>query len=251
MKLSRKQRRLILDRLDTMFFGLKARLLGRHFTGPRIFFQVVKDVNPMDTLEGLYRYVLVHTTQSSKTKANEHDVEDLAEIFGNYTDAAKLKFANKIMAEVAAAETPKEAVEAVRENIETATSYVKTLVNAEAQTTVAYANREGIAQIASSQGVADPTVMKLGVIDNKMCESCRGLWHQEGNIRIPKVYKMSELQDGYNTDHKNPVPTVGSTHCNCRHILSYLPDGYGFSAAGQIEFRDFGHDEHAHQRKSK
>lgn len=57
-------------------------------------------------------------------------------------------------------------------------------------------------------------LLENGMISHN-CDNCKLLWHTEGNLRIPKVYKMSELSSGYNTDWKNPIPTVGTTHPHC------------------------------------
>jgi hypothetical protein len=121
------------------------------------------------------------------------------------------------------------------------------LVNTETKIAQAYAEREGINRVAASVGVEDPVVAKLGIIDDKMCKNCRKLWHTPGNIWIPKVYKMSELQEGYNKDWKNPVPTVGPTHPNCRHGLTFIPPNFGFDQSGNITFKGLGWDEHSFQ----
>lgn len=250
MKLTRKQRQTILDKLDDMFFGLKARLLGRFFKGPRIYFQIVKQVNPMETLEGLYRHAMAHM-HGPGAKIDDQSVEDLAEITANYIDAHKLKVANKIMADVAQAKTTKQAMSAIKNNVEHASTYIGSLVGNEAKTVQAYAEREGVTQVASSMGIADPVVAKLGVIDAKMCKNCKKLWHSESNIRVPKLYKLSELLEGYNTDHKNPIATVGPTHPHCRHTMTFVPPDYGFDSSGRIEFKGFGHDAYAEQNGSK
>lgn len=250
MKISKKQRQTILEKLDDMFMNLKARMLGRFFKGPRIYFQVVKQSDPMETLEGLYRYTMMHMF-GPNAKINEENIEDLSEITGNYIDAHKLKVANKIMADVAQAKTSKEAVKAIKENVEKADDYISMLVSNEVKTVQSYAEREGITQVSSSIGVKDPVIAKLGVIDEKMCNNCKKLWHSKSNIRIPKVYKMSELIDGYNSDQKNPIPTTGPTHPNCRHTMTFVPPDYGFDQNGQIIFVGIGHDEYSHQKSKK
>jgi hypothetical protein len=247
MDLTKKQRQTILNKIDDMFMGLKARLLGRFFKGPRIYFQIVKQSDPMETLEGLYRHTMAHMF-GPNAKINDENVEDLSEITANYIDAHKLKMANKIMAEVSQAKTSEEALNAIKSNMEKADDYISMLVSNEAKTVQSYAEREGIIQVASSIGVKDPIVAKLGVIDEKMCKNCKDLWHSK-NLRIPKVYKLSELTNGYNTDHKNPVPTVGPTHPNCRHTMTLIPPDYGFNDAGQVVFKSLGYNEYFNQNK--
>jgi hypothetical protein len=100
----------------------------------------------------------------------------------------------------------------------------------------------GIQQVGASLGVDDPTIARLGVWDDKICDACLKLWHQPDNQKIPRVWKMSELQSGYNTDQKNPVPTVSSTHPRCRHILTIVPPSFGYDENGRIKFIRFGYD---------
>lgn len=247
MQLTKRQRQTILKKIDDMFMGLKARLLGRFFTGPRIYFQVVKDSDPMETLEGLYHYTMMHS-HGPGSKINQDNIEDLSEITGNYIDAFKLKIVNKIMSEVAQSENANDAIAKIKENVEKADDYISKLVSTETKTVQAYAEKEGISQVASSIGVKDPVVAKLGVWDDKTCSSCKKLWHSQGNAKVPKVYKMSELIEGYNSDHKNPKPTVGPTHPNCRHTMTLIPPDFGFDKNGQIVFKSLGYDEYESQK---
>jgi hypothetical protein len=250
MKLNKEQRQAILDILDDMFNDLKARMLGRFFKGPSIYFQVVKQTDPIDTLEGLYNYTIAHMFSPS-AKVNEEDIEHLSDITANYIDAKKLQVANRIMHDVMQAETWDEALKSIKDHFADTTSYLKTLLNTETRITQAYAEKEGIQQVAQAVGVDDPVVAKLGVIDDKMCENCRKLWHLESNIRVPKVYKMSELAEGYNKDYKNPIPTLGPTHPNCRHILTFIPPNFGFNEFGRIEFKSLNYNVWEDQRKNQ
>lgn len=250
MKLSPKQRQTVLSRLDQMFMELKARMLGRFFRGPSIYFQVVRNVDPMDTMEGLYQHALTHTFGPA-ARPDEHTLESLAEITSNYIDAYKLKTANKMVIGIAQAKNSDEAIDVIKDTFHDATKYVETLIPTETKTAQAYAEREGIAQVASSLGVSDPTVAKLGVIDNKMCDVCRKLWHSDDNIRRPKLYKMSELQEGYNTDRKNPIPTIGASHPHCRHTLTLVAPGYDFNENGVIEFVGLSYDAYKARRDNK
>ena len=56
MKLTNVQREDIEFTIEDMFFHLKARLLGKYFTGPKIYFEVVEQTNPLETLEGVYNF---------------------------------------------------------------------------------------------------------------------------------------------------------------------------------------------------
>lgn len=249
MKLSPIQRRAVLDNLDKIFFNLKARMLGKFFTGPRLYFEVVQRSNPLDTVEGIFQYTM-KMLYGADAKAPEEQIEALAETTGNYLDVQRIKISNKVMSEIAQATTPEAALDKIVENVNKITEHVDLLIANETRTAQAYAEREGITRVAASIGVEDPVVCKVGIIDDRMCPSCRKLWHDQKNINIPKVYKLSELKEGYMTDHKRPYATVGPTHPNCRHVLTMVPPNYGFSSDGIIKFVGFGHDEYEHQRKS-
>lgn len=250
MKLSPAQRRAVLDNLDDIFYNLKARMLGKFFKGPKIYFEVVKRSNPLDTVEGIFNYTM-KMLYGSHIEAPDDQVEALAEVTGNYLDEQRLKISNKVMSEIASADSPETALASIRESVDKISEHVDMLVANEARTAQAYAEREGITRVASSIGIEDPTVCKVGIIDDKMCPNCKKLWHTEKNINIPKVYKLSELKDGYMKDHKNPYPTVGPTHPHCRHSLTMVPPNFGFDSSGTVDWKGFGWDEYAHQHSNE
>src|SRR5208283_3436067 len=116
------------------------------------------------------------------------------------------------------------------------------VVVTEARNMQAYAEKEGITRLAASIGDDDPVIVKLGVVDDKLCLACRTLWHDPTNLHKPRPWKLSELRDGYNKSQKDPIPTHAPSHPHCRHILSYIPIGYTFDASGVIRFEAFGYD---------
>ena len=231
MKLSKRQIGLVTDAVDDLFYKFKVRLLGRFFVGPKIYFEVVDDTDPLDTLEGIFVYTL-KTLYGPQTAIDEDQIKLLSGIAGNYIEAERLRTTNKILADAAQAETIKEFESALKSNVKAATQKTSLLVNTETKAVQAYAERDGITQLASSLGVEDPTVAKLGILDDKTCKNCINLWHLESNHHIPRVYKLSELKEGYMTDHKNPYPTMGNTHPHCRHIMTFVPPNFGFDSGG-------------------
>ena len=245
MKLTEAQRKEIEKAVDDLFLTLKAKILGRFFTGPKIFFEIVDSTSPLETVEGIFRYT--YQMLNPGKEPDPKQVKQLAAITGNYIEAERMKTKAKVLQDVTAAETPEEVAEAVKVTMGKATEYIDMLVNNEARIIQAYAERHGISQLGASLGIEDPTVAKLGVIDQRMCKNCKKLWHTEENIKIPKVYKMSELQEGY-MSHKDVKPTVGPTHPRCRHVMTFVPPNFGFNSAGQIEFKGFGYDIFAAQR---
>jgi hypothetical protein len=245
-------RALIAEKVDDLFFDLKASLLGRFFKGPSIFFEVAKDVDQTETLEGLYRHTIGLLFGPQAVNADiDNEMGHMAEITGNYLDASRLKLLNKVLVDVQAAPSAAEAAKAVRENLDKTTSYVNMLVANEARTVQAYANKDGIGRLGASIGIEDPIVCKLGFVDHKLCKNCKELWHTSGNLHVPKVYKLSELQDGYMKVKKgeSPFPTHGPTHPNCRHTTTMVPPNFGFDSSGTIKFVSFGYDVYADQRK--
>ena len=248
MKLSPQQRRTILDNIDDIFQKIKARLMGRFFSGPRIYFEVVKQSNPFETIEGLFRYV-TYMTGGPSSKIDEHQVEVLSEVTGNYVDAKRLQVQNKVLNAIAAAATPKQALKAVESHINDAGDYMEALVSNETHTATAYANKEGITKVGASIGIEDPTVCKVGVIDDKMCSTCRELWHDPDNIYKPRPWKLSQLKEGYMTDRENPYPTVGGSHPRCRHTLVFLPPNMAPDEKGTFVWKKFGYDYYENYKK--
>lgn len=247
MDITDTQKREIEKAINELFYTLKAKLMGTFFKGPSIFFEVVGATNPLNTLEGIYNYTYA-MMYGPGSKPSKKRIKKLSEITGNYIEAERLKTVNKIMTGIDAADTFVEAREEIDKYIQKATTYVDKLVNTEIRQVQANAEREGIEKLGASLSIDDPTVAKLGVVDEKICKNCKKLWHSKENLHIPKTYKLSELKDGY-MDHKSPKPTVGPSHPRCRHVLTMIPPNYGFTANGVIEFKSFGYDIYEEQRK--
>lgn len=248
MKLTDEQKVSIEFSVSDIFYRLKFRLLGRFFTGPRIYFELVDDLNPLNTLEGLYHYT-ANMMYGTSFKPSIKRIKNLNRITDNYIEAERLKTINNVMQAAEQGKSLDDIEEMIKETLDKSSEYVDMLVITEARNVQANAEREGVEKIAASIGVEDPTVCKVGVIDDKMCHVCRRLWHSEDNIYIPKVYKLSELFDGYNKSAKDPIPTVLASHPRCRHVLTFIPPNFGFNNRGVIEFKGFGYDVYAEQRK--
>ena len=252
MKLSNQQRDLILDRIEALFEGTKARLLGKHFKGPRIMFEVARRTDPLHTIEGIYEYTL-NMMYGVGAKPNIKTVENLAEVTGNYMDAQQLKIKNHILADVAKAKSPTEAMRTIRASFDKAGDYVDMLVSNETRIVQAYASREGITQVASDLGVKDPTVVFLGITDTRICKYCKQMYHDSANLQKPKPYKLSQVQEGYfkPKDWDGKSPHQAPLHPRCRHVMVYVPPNFGFTADGTITFVDFGYDYHKDYWKMK
>lgn len=246
MNLTEKQKNNIAKLIDEVFQSLKARLMGRFFTGPKIFFEVVSNTNPIDTIEGLYRFT-AHTLYGHGVKPSTKRMKALAKITGNYIESQKLKTLNHVLMSIEESGNLEDLSDLIREEMEKATGYVKKVVSTDLRNVQANAEKEGIEKLGASIGVDDPNVAKLGVVDEKLCKNCKSLWHSDQNLHKPKIYKLSQLKEGYMKDHKNPEPTVNATHPFCRHVLTMIPPGYGFNERGNLEFKGFGYDAYEEQ----
>lgn len=243
MKLTNKQRKQVAGKISSLFDAFKVRLLGRFFKGPTIIFEAYREsVDPMNTIEGVYRHAL-HNLFGTKAEVDETEVENLSDIASNYIDAKKLHITNHIIMDITNAKNPQQAKKSLRDNLVKINNYVELLTGSETKITQAYANRAGIAQVASSVGDSDPTVVFRGVTDSKLCKVCKAMYHDEENIRKPKPYKLSEIAGGYlklkEWDWKTPY---FSGHVNCRHILSYVAPGFTMDNNGYPKFHSFEYD---------
>lgn len=207
-------RKAIEDIVNLLFDKLKVRLLGRFFRGPKIVFEMVgEELDPLLTLEGLYRHALT-ISAGANLKPSVKTMRSLSEITDNYLEAEKLKTINRVVAAVDQGANDDEIDKLLGEVFESAEPSVSKIVNTETRNYQANAEREGILKVSASVGEDDPTVLKYGSLDEKTCQCCLKLWHSKDNPRIPKVYKLSQLQDGY-CDHKDPKPTILATHPHC------------------------------------
>lgn len=246
MKIYNRQKKAVDKIVNGLFQKAAARLLGKYFKGPKIFFEIVNDTNPLNTLAGIYHYTQV-MSGGPKVKEDKKTVRILSEITNNYLNAERLKTTNRINVAIKAADTVEEMQEAVEDEMDRATKYINMLIPNEVRHTQAQAEKSGIQEVSASLGIDDPVVFKVGVLDGKLCKNCTKLWHTN-NLQVPKLYKMSELKEGYMKNHKSPNPTLGPTHPNCRHVLTFLPPNFGFGNNGSMEFKGFGYDEYIQQR---
>lgn len=248
MEMKDEQKAAIEFNVSDIFYRLKLRLLGRFFTGPRIYFELVDDLDPLNTLEALYHYT-ANMMYGSTFKPSIKRIKSLNKVTDNYIEAERLKTVNNVIKAVEHGKSLEEIEGIIQETLDKSKEYIDMLVVTEARNIQSNAEREGVEKIAASIGVEDPTVCKVGVVDDKMCKVCRELWHTEANVFVPRVYKLSELHDGYNRSAKDPVPTVLASHPRCRHVLTFIPPNFGFNGRGIIEFKGFGYDVYAEQRK--
>lgn len=243
MKLTATQRQAVIDAINNVFYSLQARLVGRFFGGPRIYFKIAQESDPLDTLEGLYRYT-ISILYGPDAKPTEDNLKTLAETASNYIEARRLQTINRVFKAIDAAKNVNDAFKKIRHELNKVTNTTHVLVSSEASFTRAYAEKEGIGHLAASVGDDDPTVVLLGRFDEKTCKYCRAMYHDPKYPGKPIPYKLSELKSDYfspknwdnRTAHSPPL------HPNCRHIMSYVPLNMGFDNSGQIVFKYVGYD---------
>lgn len=104
-----------------------------------------------------------------------------------------------------------------------------------------------ISRVAASVGDDDPTVFFVVVRDGKLCEECRKLHLMPDGV-TPKVWKFSELKQGY---HKRGEenPSAFGLHPHCRCTLTYLSKGFGFDKTGKVTYKESSFDAFSKQRQ--
>jgi hypothetical protein len=243
MQLSLFQRQLIMNKVDELFDSAKARLQGRFFKGPAIYFEVINATHPEETIEGIYTHALKTMFGPTATTSSERSIEHLSEIAGNYIDAQKMKVKNYVIADVLNAKTASEAYKAVSDNLGKAQKYMEMLVANETKLIQSYASKEGVSRIAADMKDDNPTIVWFGPVDNKTCKHCKEMYHDDAMPLKPKPWKMSQLRDGYFKPKEwDRASVFHNAHPRCRHAMSYVPKNMGFNDRGQIEFKHFGYD---------
>lgn len=246
MELGDKQKEVVIGSLNDLFYSLAVRFLGHRFKGPKIFFTLLRDVSMLNTLDGIYRYTL-GATFGPGLEPDEARVKKISDITGNFIESQRLKTINQVLMAIDKGSNIEEVKEEIQKQMIKATSYIDAVINTEIRFVQASAEKQGIETLGASLGIDDPTVVKLGVTDERLCKVCKKLWHTEDNIKVPKAYKLSELKGGY-CDHKDPEPTEGPSHPHCRHVLSMVPPNFGFDDSGRIKFKHFGYDYYSDQQ---
>lgn len=249
------------------FNSLRLNLLGPAAVPKSLIFSY-KDFNPQTTM--VSNYLAAHSLNSLDPESVDKDtVNKLTTVASNYIDALEQKSIADIT-RIVGEKYDNLALQAKRDgkNIrdvllstagESILTEIKTelekhkergdkavdmLVNHELYNAQNAGALDGIIGAAKSLSIPDPTVFKIGVLDDKRCPHCWRLWTMEDKI-TPRVYKLSELS-GSPGNYKNPDPSVNPTHPNCRDVLTILMPGFGFSK-GQIVYIGNNHDEHARQ----
>jgi hypothetical protein len=243
--------------IGSIFDNVKQRLIGPDSKRGLIF--SYHKFDPKNTIEWVYRNAL--TDQYANVDAVDLDtVEHIKDRVELYLDKAKDNFISEIEAVLVAHDQAKllaskspikdPEIDGLRKQVQVIRDKIKNSVDLITENELAHAQSlgamDGIMGLARAMGVSDPTVFKIGVLDRLRCKYCWNLWTMSDGVS-PRVYKMSELRA-----ESGKVPYVASvslTHPRCRDILTILAPGFGFTSAGNVEYKGKGYDEWKFQRK--
>jgi hypothetical protein len=239
-KLSLAQKLLITVLIADLYYRVQAKYLGHRFQGPPKYKMQGFTADRKFTLDGIYLFTLA-ALYGINLQPDEKELEGLATVTQNYFEIQRLKTTNKLITELSSVKNKKEANKILKESLESASSSIEKILNTEIKTVQSFAERYGVSKLAAKDGIEDPVIVKFGIVDDKICEACKKLWHTKGNLFMPRPWKLSELNMGYSS-HKNIKATISPTHPRCRHTISYVPPGYGFTDSGKMEFKKEGYD---------
>lgn len=242
--------RLIEEAVARLFQKIREHTFGdKHPTGKRLYIAYKPDL----TLKGIFNA----GASEEGVKPSEDLLKTLLKISGSYLDAAEAKAKAKTVQAVQSflIDAGNKGIET---NVETvlggklyevlgeASRDVKRIMETESTVIRNTSIMDGIVRSNAAAGIEDPTVFFVTVRDQHRCDECTRLHVQPDGV-TPRVWKLSELGSGY---HKrgDPSPKVGGLHPHCRCVLTTLLPGYGFNAAGKVQYKTPGYDEFKAQR---
>lgn len=230
--------------LDSMFERAKARLMGRFYDGPKVFIKIIKDFGVKNSLEGATTHSLMHHAGTG-LRPNDEVLQAHAEEAQALLDSVKSKTYKKILQDIKVGDT-----DAIKKTFDTAQHETNRIIFHEITTAQSIGGQQGVVEVARSKNIEDPTVAWIGPLDAKTCASCLEMYHTSENPMIPRVWKLSELKQGYFKRKEWDGKSVYSkAHPRCRHVMTIIMDGFGFDNSGSLTYIGDGHDEFSHQRK--
>lgn len=104
-------------------------------------------------------------------------------------------------------------------------SYLKQSISYVSESALNEGKAEEIKSQAGKEGINDPIVYKVPIMDEKLCPNCRKAYlNSDGN---PRLFKLSELAGNGTNIGKKPnawLPTLGQMHPHCRCLLQYFEE---------------------------
>jgi len=242
--------KLIEGAVEKLFEKIRNHTLGdKHPTGKRLYIAYRPDL----TLKGIFDLAAAE----EGVRPDQDVLKTLLKISNSYIDATKERAKAKVVQSVQAF-LQEAGNKGVKTNIETvlggklyevmgdATRDLKRIFETESTVVRNTSIMDGIVRSNAAAGIDDPTVFFVTVRDDVRCPECTRLHMLEDRI-TPRCWKLGELGSGY---HKrgDPTPKVGGLHPHCRCVLTTLMPGYGFNAAGRVQYKSPKYDELATQR---
>lgn len=171
----------------------------------------------------------------------EKSVADIIRIIGNHSAELEneSKMTGQSVRELLLGASGEEIIKSIKKELKEQKkridSVASTIAEHELYNAQNYGAFDGVLAAARAVGISDPTVIKIGILDDHRCKHCWRLWTQPDQ-KTPKVYKLSEL--AASPGHwKNPEASVSPTHPNCRDVLVTLMPGFGLSEDGRIIYK--------------
>lgn len=238
MRISKQLRAAVKSTVSDLFEKAKARLSGRFYGGKHIFLEVFTDFSPENSLEGVFRHAysnLIGPLADLDTEPVSEQTQDV----DRYLETLKHKTEGKVLEAFIKGDEA-----SLEEALSSATQHFETILETEAKKTQNLAAMDGVLEVGKSVGVEDPVVFWRGRVDGKLCKKCRSMYHCESNIMIPRVTLMSKVKPGYLKYKEWQEGDVYlNAHARCRHSMSIILPGYGFSPGGSLEFMGGEHSE--------
>lgn len=249
-KLGKAAVKTIEDAVELLFEKIRSHTMGdKHPQGKRLYVAYRPDL----TLKGIFDLAAAE----EGVHPDQDVLSTLLKISNSYLDATKEKAKAKVVQSVQAFlhEAGNSGVKTDLQTILGGKLYevmgeaqrdIKRILETESTVVRNTSLMDGIVRSAAAAGVEDPIVFFVTVRDGVRCDECTRL-HVQPDLITPRVWKMSEIGGGY---HKKGEanPKIGGLHPHCRCVLTTLLPGYGFNAAGRVQYKSPGYDEFRAQR---
>lgn len=222
--------------VDKLFDRLLVRLVGPQLADKQISIRLLRE----HSLPAIFE----DACKEEGGKPNHEALESIAEIASNYIEAYRDICAARVLKEVNSflTKNPKADIDVVlggqlADVWKDVSNSVQKVVEAETNTAKNVGFLDAITQISGSD---DPVVYFSGPLDSLTCSECKRLfWMGDGHT--PRLWYLSEINHGY-AKKGDPAPSISGQHPACRHSLCHMPPGYGFDAAGNIQYKHVGYD---------
>lgn len=232
MRISKELRAAVKLTVSDLFEKAKARISGRFYGGKHIFLQVFTDFSPEASLEGVFRHAYSNLI-GPLANLDTEPVAEQSEDVDRYLETLKSKTEGKVLDAFIAGDQ-----DSLEDALESATQHFETILVTETKKTQNLAALDGVVTVGRSVGVEDPVVFWRGRVDGKLCKKCRSMYHCQSDIQTPRVTLLSKIKPGYLKYKEWQEGDVYlSGHPNCRHTMSIILPGYGFSSSGSLEFK--------------